>query len=58
MSSQLHHGDSQVESFSRAEAECRDAQDPQSSFREEFIIPTKSDLRRKTLAKNDGPYFV
>lgn len=58
MSSQLHNEDPQVESFSRAEAEYRDAQDPQSSFREQFIIPSKSDLRRKTLAKNDGPFFV
>lgn len=54
MDSQLHNQTHQVESYSRAEAESRDAQDPLRSFREQFIIPSKSDLQRKTLAGNDS----
>jgi len=41
---------SQVEGYSRQEAESRDARDPLRSFREEFIIPSRKDLMRKTLA--------
>lgn len=36
--------------YSRQEAESRDAQDSLRSFREEFIIPSRKDLQRKTLA--------
>lgn len=34
-----------------------DAQDPLSSFRSEFIIPSKKDLKRKTLAIDEGIYM-
>ncbi|EYE90455.1 kynureninase [Aspergillus ruber CBS 135680] len=46
MTVQVH----QVGVYSRQEAEARDAQDPLRSFREEFIIPSRNDLQRKTLA--------
>lgn len=32
----------------------RDARDPLSHFRREFIIPSKKDLKRKTLAIDEG----
>ena len=35
-------------------AESLDAQDPLHRFREQFIIPSKEDLRRKTLAESEG----
>lgn len=41
---------------SKEEAQHRDAQDPLGSLREEFIIPSKQDLQRKTLAVNGGRY--
>jgi hypothetical protein len=31
-----------------------DAQDPLRHFRDEFIIPSKADLKRKTLAADDS----
>ncbi|OJJ32084.1 hypothetical protein ASPWEDRAFT_116757 [Aspergillus wentii DTO 134E9] len=37
-------------SLSKEYAEARDAQDPLGRFRQEFIIPSKKDLTRKTLA--------
>ena len=37
--------------FTKQHAESLDAQDPLRHFRKEFIIPTKADLKRKTLAK-------
>jgi len=37
--------------FTKQHAESLDAQDPLRRFRQEFIIPTKADLKRKTLAK-------
>lgn len=39
---------------SKEEAQHRDAQDPLRFLREEFIIPSKQDLQRKTLAVNGG----
>jgi kynureninase len=35
-------------------AQSLDAQDPLQRFREQFIIPSKDDLRRKTLADCGG----
>lgn len=43
--------------YSRQEAESRDAQDPLRAFREEFLIPSRKDLQRKTLAVNEGWSF-
>jgi kynureninase len=37
--------------FTKQHAESLDAQDPLRHFRKEFIIPTKADLKRKTLTK-------
>lgn len=37
--------------FTKGHAESLDAQDPLRHFRKEFIIPSKADLKRKTLAK-------
>lgn len=63
MSSQLGH-ESSVSSplsyktdsnaFTREYAESLDAQDPLRDFRKEFIIPSKVDLKRKTLAIDDS----
>jgi len=35
-----------------------DAQDPLRNFRDEFIIPSKEDLKRKNLAIEQGIYNV
>src|SRR5436305_15332801 len=40
--------------FARKYAEALDAQDPLRHFRQEFIIPTKADLKRKTIVKPLG----
>ncbi|PYI30163.1 kynureninase [Aspergillus indologenus CBS 114.80] len=40
--------------FTREYAQSLDAQDPLRHFRQEFLIPSKSDLKRKTLALPDG----
>ncbi|KAJ5081736.1 Kynureninase [Penicillium alfredii] len=42
-----------VRAYTREYAEALDAQDPLRHFREEFIIPSKKDLKRKSLA-TDG----
>lgn len=54
MTVQVH----QVGVYSRQEAEARDAQDPLRSFREEFIIPSRNDLQRKTLAVEGTPIHI
>jgi kynureninase len=41
----------EIEEFTKRHAELLDDQDPLRRFRKEFIIPTKADLKRKTLAK-------
>lgn len=41
-------------SYSKEFALSLDAQDPLRQFRSEFIIPSKKDLKRKTLAVNEG----
>lgn len=40
--------------FTKEYAESLDAQDPLREFRKEFIIPSKVDLKRKTLAIDDS----
>jgi kynureninase len=40
-----------VEEFTKRHAELLDAQDSLRHFRKEFIIPSKADLKRKTLTK-------
>lgn len=40
--------------YSREEAESRDAKDPLRTFRGEFIIPSRNDLQRRTLATDEG----
>lgn len=41
-------------SYSKEFALSLDAQDPLRQFRGEFIIPSKKDLKRKTLAVDEG----
>lgn len=37
--------------FSREDARIQDSQDPLKHLRAEFIVPSKADLKRKTLTK-------
>ena len=67
MGSQLHvrdikHGPplsyhDDVRANTREYAEALDSQDPLRHFRDEFIIPSKKDLKRKTLAADEGMFF-
>ncbi|KAF7586011.1 Kynureninase (L-kynurenine hydrolase) [Aspergillus hancockii] len=43
-----------IRAFTREYAESLDAQDPLRQLRDEFIIPSKKDLKRKTLDVNDN----
>lgn len=43
-----------IRAYKREYAEALDAQDPLHKFREEFIIPSKKDLKRTTLAVEGG----
>lgn len=43
-----------IRAFTREYAESLDAQDPLRHFRDEFIIPSKKDLKRKTLNANEN----
>lgn len=43
-----------IRAYKREYAEALDAQDPLHKFREEFIIPSKKDLKRTTLALDGG----
>ncbi|EKV09462.1 MFS transporter, putative [Penicillium digitatum PHI26] len=43
-----------IRAYKKEYAEALDAQDPLRSFRDEFIIPSKNDLKRKTLAVDDS----
>lgn len=45
-----------IRAFTRDYAASLDAQDPLSRFREEFIIPSVKDLKRKTLDPSEGEY--
>lgn len=49
---QPHEDD--IRAYTREYAELLDAQDPLRQFREEFFIPSKKDLTRKTLAGSAG----
>lgn len=52
----LHYHDD-IRAYTRDYAEALDAQDPLHQFRDEFIIPSKQDLKRKTLAEDQGMYI-
>ncbi|KGO76945.1 Kynureninase [Penicillium italicum] len=43
-----------IRAYKKEYAEALDAQDPLRGFRDEFIIPSKNDLKRKTLAVDDS----
>lgn len=43
-----------IRAHTKEYAEALDAQDPLRQFRDEFIIPSKKDLKRKTLAAGEG----
>ena len=45
-----------IRAYKKEYAEALDAQDPLRSFRDEFIIPSKKDLKRKTLAIDGSTY--
>lgn len=46
------------EYFERLHANSLDDQDPLRELRKEFIIPSKDDLKRKTLAKLGISHFL
>lgn len=43
-----------VRASTKEYAQALDAQDPLRQFRDEFIIPSKNDLKRKNLATEQG----
>jgi kynureninase len=43
-----------IRAYERAYAEALDAQDPLHRFRDEFIIPSKKDLKRNVLKEDKG----
>jgi len=43
-----------IRAYKKEYAEALDAQDPLRSFRDEFIIPSKKDLKRSTLAADSA----
>lgn len=43
-----------IRAYTKEYAEALDAKDPLRQFRDEFIIPSKKDLKRKTLAADEG----
>jgi kynureninase len=45
-----------IRAYKKEYAEALDAQDPLRGFQDEFIIPSKEDLKRKTLAVDDSAY--
>jgi kynureninase len=45
-----------IRAYKKEYAEALDGQDPLRGFRDEFIIPSKKDLKRKTLAVDDSAY--
>ena len=51
MTVQAVHSRKMSEDLSREHAKTLDQNDSLKHFREEFIIPTKADLKRKTLVK-------
>lgn len=46
-----------IRAYTREYAEALDAQDPLRQFRDEFIIPSKQDLKRKTLVEDQSTYI-
>ena len=46
-----------IRAFTKEYAASLDAQDPLHHFREEFIIPSAKDLKRKTLSPSEGKPF-
>jgi kynureninase len=46
-----------IRAFTREYADSLDAQDPLRHLRDEFIIPSKKDLKRKTLDVNESMIF-
>lgn len=48
------NGGPPLSDFTREYAQSLDAQDPLRHFRQEFLIPSKNDLKKKTLALPDG----
>lgn len=46
-----------IRAYKKEYAEALDAQDPLRNFRDEFIIPSKKDLKRKTLAVDESAYL-
>lgn len=46
-----------IRAYTREYAEALDAQDPLRQFRDEFIIPSKQDLKRKTLVEDQSMYI-
>ena len=48
----MKNSHSEVDINTREYAEIQDEQDPLKHLRTEFILPTKADLKRKTLAKS------
>jgi kynureninase len=47
-----YHDD--IRAFTKEYAESLDAQDPLRKFRDEFIIPSKKDLKRTVLAADES----
>jgi kynureninase len=45
-----------IRSYKKEYAEALDVQDPLRSFRDEFIIPSKKDMKRKTLVSENSAY--
>ena len=47
-----------VNAHGREYAELLDSRDPLRNFRREFIIPSKKDLKRRTLAADESAYVL
>lgn len=47
-----------IRANSKEYAQALDAKDPLRRFREEFIIPSKKDLKRKKLATTEGAHHL
>lgn len=47
-----------VRAYQKEYAQALDSQDPLRQFRDEFIIPSKKDLQRNTLATDEGMLAV
>lgn len=45
-----------IRAFTKEYAEALDAQDPLRQFRDQFIIPSKKDLKRTVLAEDESRY--